>query len=96
VLRQTVDDLELIVVDDASTDETPAVLAAVQDPRLRMFRNEQQLGLDLERAGDRAGDERAFATKDPAPRPRLERRRDRVGQDDAGLARRREPTVASD
>jgi glycosyltransferase involved in cell wall biosynthesis len=45
VLRQTVDDLELIVVDDASTDETPAVLAAVQDPRLRVFRNEQQLGL---------------------------------------------------
>ena len=45
VLRQTVDDLELIVVDDASTDETPAVLAAVQDPRLRVLRNEQQLGL---------------------------------------------------
>ena len=45
VLRQTADDLELIVVDDASTDETPAVLAAVQDSRLRLFRNERQLGL---------------------------------------------------
>jgi glycosyltransferase involved in cell wall biosynthesis len=45
VLRQTVDDLELIVVDDASTDETPAVLSAVQDSRLRLLRNERQLGL---------------------------------------------------
>lgn len=45
VLRQTVDDLELIVVDDASTDETPALLAAVQDSRLRLLRNERQLGL---------------------------------------------------
>jgi hypothetical protein len=45
VRRQTADDLELIVVDDASTDETPAVLFAVRDPRLRLLRNEQQLGL---------------------------------------------------
>jgi glycosyltransferase involved in cell wall biosynthesis len=45
VRRQTADDLELIVVDDASTDETPAVLSAVRDPRLRLLRNEQQLGL---------------------------------------------------
>jgi glycosyltransferase involved in cell wall biosynthesis len=56
VLRQTVDDLELIVVDDASTDETPAVLSAVQDPRLRVLRNGKQLGLaaSLNRALDEA------------------------------------------
>jgi glycosyltransferase involved in cell wall biosynthesis len=56
VLRQTVDDLELIVVDDASTDETPAVLSAVQDPRLQLLRNEHQLGLaaSLNRGLDQA------------------------------------------
>ena len=45
MLRQTVDDLELIVVDDASTDETPELLAGVRDPRLVVLRNDEQLGL---------------------------------------------------
>lgn len=45
VLRQTVDDLELIVIDDASSDETPAVLSRFSDPRLRCFRNDERLGL---------------------------------------------------
>lgn len=45
VLRQTVDDLELIVVDDASTDETPALLSGVGDPRLRVLTNDEQAGL---------------------------------------------------
>jgi len=45
VLGQTLRDLELIVVDDASSDETPALLAAVADGRLRVVRNEQQAGL---------------------------------------------------
>ena len=38
VLNQTDADLELIVVDDGSTDDTPARLAAVDDPRLRLYR----------------------------------------------------------
>jgi glycosyltransferase involved in cell wall biosynthesis len=38
VLAQSDGDLELIVVDDGSTDATPALLAAVSDPRLRVHR----------------------------------------------------------
>jgi len=35
VLGQTLTDLELIVVDDGSTDATPALVNSIQDPRLR-------------------------------------------------------------
>jgi glycosyltransferase involved in cell wall biosynthesis len=35
ILAQTVDDLELIVVDDGSTDESPAIVDRYRDPRLR-------------------------------------------------------------
>jgi glycosyltransferase involved in cell wall biosynthesis len=38
LLAQTLGDLEVIVVDDGSTDDTPGVLAAVHDPRLRVDR----------------------------------------------------------
>lgn len=37
VLRQTMPDLECIVVDDGSTDSTPELLAAMTDPRLRVI-----------------------------------------------------------
>jgi glycosyltransferase involved in cell wall biosynthesis len=37
--QQSNERLEAIVVDDASTDETPQVLSAVRDPRLRVIRH---------------------------------------------------------
>jgi len=56
ILGQQLADLELLVVDDASVDETPAVLAQVDDPRLEVLRSEEQLGLaaSLNLALDRA------------------------------------------
>lgn len=37
ILTQTEPDFELLIVDDGSTDATPAILAAVRDPRLRVL-----------------------------------------------------------
>lgn len=44
VLAQTLADLELVVVDDASADATADRLAAVRDPRLRVVRLERNVG----------------------------------------------------
>ena len=43
-LRQTHPEVEVIVVDDASTDDTPSVLAEMSDPRLRVVRHERNEG----------------------------------------------------
>lgn len=45
ILTQTFQKLELIVIDDASKRATPQILAQYNDPRLRVLRNEQNLGL---------------------------------------------------
>ena len=56
VLRQTVRDLELVVVDDASSDATGELLARVDDARVHVLRNDSRQGLagSLNRALDEA------------------------------------------
>lgn len=46
VLNQSVSDFEFLIVDDASTDNTPAILSDYQrqDSRIRVLRNEANLG----------------------------------------------------
>jgi glycosyltransferase involved in cell wall biosynthesis len=41
IMRQTFADFEFLVVDDGSDDETPQILAAMSDPRLRVVRQER-------------------------------------------------------
>lgn len=44
VLAQTMEDFELIVVDDGSPDDTRAIVERYQDPRLRLYVNASNLG----------------------------------------------------
>lgn len=51
VMRQTFSSLELIVVDDASTDETGEIIRdlSVKDSRIRLFRNPSNSGVSFSR-----------------------------------------------
>jgi glycosyltransferase involved in cell wall biosynthesis len=49
VLTQTYRDFELIAVDDSSSDETPEILEAITDPRLRIIRHTKNVGAALSR-----------------------------------------------
>jgi glycosyltransferase involved in cell wall biosynthesis len=44
ILAQTFHDLEILVMDDRSPDDTPQVVRSVDDPRVIHVRNEQNLG----------------------------------------------------
>src|SRR5262245_64288933 len=46
---QTFDDIEVLVVDDGSTDETSIVLAGVDDRRLRRERHDRNQGISCTR-----------------------------------------------
>ncbi len=50
VLKQTVQDFELIIVNDGSTDKGPDVVSAVNDPRLRII-NQENGGVSAARNG---------------------------------------------
>lgn len=45
VLNQSYNNIELIVVDDNSKDNTWEVISGIKDPRLKVFRNEENLGM---------------------------------------------------
>jgi glycosyltransferase involved in cell wall biosynthesis len=44
-LAQTYPHIEILVVDNASTDNTPEIIQTFADPRLSFFRNEENLGI---------------------------------------------------
>lgn len=44
IQAQTVTDIEIIVVDDASRDRSAEVVESFNDPRIRLFRNERNMG----------------------------------------------------
>lgn len=78
ILTQTLEDLELIVIDDGSTDATPELLGCVRDPRLRVERRGRagltralNLALGLARGALIA----RLDADDAALRERLERQR---------------------
>lgn len=82
VLGQTFRDLELLVVDDGSTDETLAYLDDVEDERLRVVEHETNQGANAARntgIGAADGEYVAFLDSDDEWHPRkLERQIDRV------------------
>ena len=45
VLHQTCADFELIAVDDGSSDDTFRILSEFGDPRIRLIRNSENVGL---------------------------------------------------
>jgi glycosyltransferase involved in cell wall biosynthesis len=45
ILSQTLDDIELILIDDGSTDDTPGVIAGLKDQRINAVRHEKSVGL---------------------------------------------------
>ncbi len=67
VLRQQDVELEVIVVDEASTDDTPAMLAALGDARIRVIRHEAPHGVSSARnrgAAEARGEWLAFVDDD--------------------------------
>ena len=81
LMAQTLSDIEIIVVDDASTDATPEILArlAPEEPRLRVLTQERNLGPGMGRnralEAARAPYVAVLDSDDLAPLERLERQK---------------------
>ena len=45
VITQTLEDFELIIVDDCSTDKTVEIIQSFEDPRIKLIINETNMGL---------------------------------------------------
>lgn len=45
ILNQSFKDFELLIIDDASADTSAAIIQSYSDPRIRLFKNEQNLGI---------------------------------------------------
>jgi hypothetical protein len=73
LLAQTLADFELIVVDDCSTDATRDILQSIDDPRVRVFHNSQNLGVVQSRNrcfAEARGEYLAMLDHDDLSRPR--------------------------
>lgn len=45
ILRQTFTDFEFLIIDDGSSDNTSQIIQSYQDPRIRFYQNEKNLGI---------------------------------------------------
>lgn len=88
VLAQTYRNLELIVVDDASSDGTLDVLRSFQDSRLRWIRNQSRTGVSAARnrgASEASGEWLAFQDSDDEWRVEKLARQMRAADSDVAL-----------
>ena len=87
-LAQPLDDLEVVVHDDASTDGTAAVLAGFDDPRIRVARHARPLGIAASRNAlleDARGEYIAWLDSDDRYTEGSLARRVRVLEDNPGV-----------
>jgi glycosyltransferase involved in cell wall biosynthesis len=45
ILQQTFTDFEFLIIDDGSTDQSVAIVTSYPNPRIRLYQNEQNLGI---------------------------------------------------
>ena len=49
ILNQTYRDFELLIIDDVSTDSSVEIIRSFDDPRIRFYQNEQNVGMAANR-----------------------------------------------